>query len=110
MNDKLIISEIINSINYIDKLTKEKDFNEFKDSLGMETLLNLILEINKNINRISFEFKNEHPYINWTIIANEINYDQVSGSSISIESAWELATIKLIDDFLEKLVNLLNNN
>ena len=105
--DLLAIERIINVINELNILTKGKDSNYFFDSLELNTLIDLIYEVDKNINKISFDLKEKYSNINWSVVASEKDYDEVMGPSINIGTVWRLASNDLNDALMKKLNELL---
>lgn len=106
MNKKslLAIERIISCINELDILTKNKDADYFYKSFEMNMVLDLIYEIENSLNKISDNIKLKYDNVDWQVVEKAHYYDEVMGSSLKINKAWELAN-KIIKD---KLLNNLN--
>lgn len=110
MDDKSLnsIKNIIELIENIDKLVKDKNAEYFYDSSSELTkLIDLIFKIDKCINDVSIEVKNQYPIINWSIVASMKDFDQVFGDSMNIGNAWKLADGELHNQLYDKLKTII---
>ena len=107
-NSLIAIERIIACINELDILTKGRDAEYFYDSFDMNALCYLVDEIDDNLKNISVSLKEKYNDINWDIIANARKSDDPLGTDLKIGTTWELASHKLKDALLEKLIEILN--
>ena len=108
MNKKIInaIENILRCINELNILTKNKNDDYFYDGYEMPILCNLVGDIEKNLNCITYDFKNKYSNVNWNVINDLKNYDD-GFPSLKIGDVWKLSSNILNNQLYHNLNKIL---
>ncbi|MEO5501180.1 MAG: DUF86 domain-containing protein [Ginsengibacter sp.] len=108
-NNFLLLTDIIDSINYIEEYLKpldEKDF--YNDRKTKDAVVRNLEIIGEAANQITIDFKNKYPAVEWREAAdlrNKIIHDY---SGLDYVLLWEIITLNL-PSFKHKVIMLLDN-
>lgn len=108
-NNFLLLTDIIDSINYIEEYLKpldEKDF--YNDRKTKDAVVRNLEIIGEAANQITIDFKNKYPEVEWREAAdlrNKIIHDY---SGLDYVLLWEIITLNL-PSFKHKVNILLDN-
>lgn len=106
--DELIINNIIEYINELDLITKDKDENFFFNNTNeFNNIINNVVKIGECLSKISDETKNKYPHINWDIIKDRALDEEQVGHELNVKDAYDLASKILKEELYDKLIELI---
>ena len=106
--DELIIKNIIEYINELDLITKDKDESFFfNDTNEFNKIINNDVKIGECLSKISDETKNKYPHINWDIIKEKALDEEKVGLEMNVKDSYDLASKLLKEELYDKLIELI---
>lgn len=106
--DELIINNIIEYINELDLIAKDKDENFFfNDTNEFNKIINNVVKTGECLSKISDETKNKYPHINWDIIKDRALDEEQVGHELNVKDAYDLASKLLKEELYDKLIELI---
>lgn len=106
--DELIINNIIEYIDKLDLIAKDKAENFFfNDTNEFNKIINNVVKIGECLAQISNETKNKYPHINWDIIKDKALDEEKVGHELNVKDAYDLASKLLKEELYDKLIELI---
>ena len=106
--DELIINNIIEYINELDLITKDKDKTFFFDNTNeFNKVINRVIKIGECLSKVSDETKNKYSNINWNIIKEKAFDEEQVGHELNVKDAYDLASKLLKEELYDKLIELI---
>lgn len=106
--DELIIKNIIEYINELDLITKDKDESFFfNDTNEFNKIINRVVKIGECLSKVSDETKNKYSHINWDIIKEKAFDEEKVGHEMNVKDTYDLGSKLLKEELYDKLIELI---